>query len=135
MAEFVFRDMINTKGFADQFIIASSGTSTEELGNPVHHGTKKKLLEHNISLNEKRAVQLKYSDYNNYDLFIGMDSRNITNMKKILRGDKNKKVYLMLKFSGEPRDISDPWYTGNFDATYNDVVKGCQGLLKFLDIQ
>jgi len=128
MAEFVFRDMVNKRGKSDLFYIASSATSSEEIGNGVHFGTKKKLKEHGIFTDGKYAVQLKSYDYAKYDFLIGMDSRNIENMYKILGRDKENKIFRFLDFSNNPRDIADPWYTGDFDSTYNDVVEGCEAL-------
>lgn len=130
MAEFVMKDMVKKQGMADEFYIASAATSTEEIGNGVHHGTRKKLASVGISVDGKTAVQLKKSDYDKYDYILGMDSWNMRNMKRMLPEDKENKIHLLLDFSDEPRDIADPWYTGNFDATYNDVVEGCEALLK-----
>ena len=124
------KDMVKKQGMADEFYIASAATSTEEIGNGVHHGTRKKLASVGIGVDGKTAVQLKKSDYDKYDYILGMDSWNMRNMKRMLPEDKENKVHLLLDFSDEPRDIADPWYTGNFDATYNDVVEGCEALLK-----
>lgn len=130
MAEFVFRDMIEKRGFSHLFYIASSATSTEEIGNPVHHGTRKKLKEYNISVEGKKAVQLKKTDYKKYDYLIGMEQVNILNMQKILGEKDARKIRRLLDFSDRPRDIADPWYTGNFDETYEDVYEGCVALLE-----
>ena len=116
----------------DRFIIASSATSTEEIGNPVHIGTKKKLAEYGISIDGKYAVQLTKSDYDKYDFIIAMDSFNIKNIMRIIGQDIDKKVSRLLDFTENPRDIADPWYTGNFDDTYNDVKEGCEALLKHI---
>ncbi len=132
MAEFVMKDMVEKMGAADRFKIASAATSTEEIGNGVHSGTKNKLRTHGISTEGKRAVQLKRSDYERYDYLIGMDSWNIRNMMRILGSDPKQKVSRLLDFSDNPRDIDDPWYTGNFDTTYDDIVEGLNGFLKFL---
>lgn len=132
MAEFVLKDMVKNQGMDDRFIIASAATSTEEIGNPVHIGTKKKLAEHGISVDGKYVVQLKKSDYENYDYIIAMDSFNIKNIIRIIVQDTDKKVSRLLDFSDNPRDIADPWYTGNFDDTYNDVKEGCEALLKYV---
>lgn len=129
MAEFVLKDIVKKQGIADRFLIASSATSTEEIGNPVHRGTKKKLAEHGISVDGKYAIQLRKSDYDKYDFIIAMDSFNIKNIMRIIGQDTDKKVSRLLDFSENPRDISDPWYTGNFDDTYNDVKEGCEALL------
>lgn len=132
MAEFVFKDMVEKNKCADKFFIASAATSTEEIGNPVHPGTRGRLLRCGISTDGKYAVQLKKSDYDKYDYIIGMDSFNIRNIKRIVGEDSGDKVRLLLDFSENPRDIADPWYTGDFDVTYDDIAEGCRGLLAFL---
>ena len=111
---------------------ASAATSCEELGNPVHHGTVQKLKEVGISTKGKYAVQLKKSDYQIYDYIIGMEYRNIRNIERILGSDSDHKVHKLLDFSSHPRDIADPWYTGDFDKTYQDIVEGCEGLLQYI---
>ncbi len=131
MAEFVMRDMIKKCGLDGKIVTASAATSTEEIGNPVHSGTRRKLREHGISTDGKYAVQLTKSDYDKYDYLIGMDSANIRNMKRITGGDE--KIIRLLDLTDEPRDVADPWYTGDFDTTYNDVVKGCKVLLEKLE--
>ncbi len=131
MAEFVMRDMIKKCGLDGKIVTASAATSTEEIGNPVHSGTRRKLREHSISTDGKYAVQLTKSDYDKYDYLIGMDSANIRNMKRITGGDE--KIIRLLDLTDEPRDVADPWYTGDFDTTYNDVVKGCKVLLEKLE--
>lgn len=132
MAEFVFRDMVEKEGLKDLFYIASSATSTEEIGNPVHSGTKRKLKEHGIGVEGKQAVQLQRKDYDSYDYLIAMEERNMIQMKRIVREDPENKIYKLLDFTDNPRDIADPWYTGNFDRTYDDILEGCKGFLKFL---
>ncbi|WP_312371037.1 low molecular weight protein-tyrosine-phosphatase [Lachnoclostridium sp.] len=132
MAEFVFRDMIKKKGLESMICCESSATSTEEIGNSVHYGTKKKLKEVGIIVDGKQAVQLKRSDYDKYDLLLGMEQRNITNMMRILGSDSLGKVKRLLDFSERPRDIADPWYTGDFEITYQDVYEGCDHLLTYL---
>lgn len=132
MAEFVLKDMVQKRGIADEFYIASAATSTEEIGNPVHHGTRNLLAELGISTTGKQAVQMTKADYNKYDYIIGMDTYNIRNIIRISEGDKDGKVYKLTAFANINRDIADPWYTGDFHATYNDVVLGCEGLLKSL---
>ena len=132
MAEFVMKDMVQKAGLEEEFFIASAATSTEEIGKPVHRGTRKKLRSVGISTAGKYAVQLKRSDYNCYDYLIGMDNWNIRNMLRILGGDPEKKVYKLLEFAESSREVADPWYTGDFDATYQDVIAGCSGLLKHL---
>lgn len=132
MAEFVLKDMVRKAGLEDEFFIASAATSTEEIGNPVHRGTREKLRSVGISTAGKKAVQLKRSDYADYDYLIGMDNWNIRNMHRILGGDPEKKVAKLLAFAGSDGEVADPWYTGDFEATYQDVVAGCSGLLKQL---
>lgn len=129
MAEFVFRDMVRRQGLGDRFHVASAATSREEIGNPVHPGTTRKLREFGISTKGKYAVQMTKKDYENYDYLIGMESWNIRNMNRIIGSDPDHKVYRLLDFSDRPRDIADPWYTGNFDVTYNDIKEGCEALL------
>lgn len=133
MAEFVLKDMVKKRGLEKQFIIASAATSTEEIGNPVHHGTRNKLKEVGISCSGKRAVQMTRRDYEIYDYILGMDSWNMRNMMRILRSDPEGKVKLLLDYSASPRDIADPWYTGNFDVTYSDIVEGCEAFLQYLE--
>ena len=132
MAEFVLKDMVKKRGLDRQFEIASAATSTEEIGNPVHYGTRNKLAKYNISVAGKTARQIVRGDYADYDLLIGMDMANIRNMRRFWNGDPEGKVHLMLEFAGSSREVADPWYTGDFDATYDDVVAGCEGLLEYL---
>jgi protein-tyrosine phosphatase len=132
MAEYVFKDMLERKGLSDSFLVASAATSSEEVGNGVHRGTRNKLNEVGIDTSQKRAVQLKKEDYNRYDYILGMEQRNITSMERIFGGDKEKKVMRLLKLSDKPRDIADPWYTGDFEKTYKDVYEGCELLLAYL---
>lgn len=129
MAEFVFRDLMNRRGVAARFTIASCATSTEELGNPVHHGTAAKLRQAGIACAGKRAVQMTRADYARYDLLLGMDSYNLRNMLRIVGSDPDGKIRRLLDLSANPRDIADPWYTGDFDRTYADVLEGCEALL------
>ncbi len=132
MAEFLFKDIVKSKGKESEFIIKSSATSSEELGNPVHYGTQRVLSRHNISCSGKYAVKLTASDYDKYDYFIGMDSRNISNMLRIFGGDKDNKIKLLLDFTSTPRDVADPWWTGDFESTYNDVLNGTQAFYEYL---
>ena len=132
MAEFLFKDMVNKKGLGDEFIIESAGTSNEEEGNPVHYGTKNKLEEVGIKAEEKYAKQLKKEDYKKFDYIIAMEQRNIRDIYRIIGEDKENKIYRLLDFSNNPRDISDPWYTHNFDLTYNDIMEGLEAFLDFL---
>ncbi len=136
MAEFVLKDMVARAGLADRFYIASAATSTEEIwngvGNPVYPPAREELARHGIGCEGKWAVQLTRNDYDKYDYLIGMDSANIRNMHRMLGGDPEGKVYRLLSFAGVERDISDPWYTGNFDETYRDVSLGCNAFLDYL---
>ena len=133
MAEFVFLDMIKKRHIEDAFVVDSAATSTEEIGNPVHHGTVSILRKMGVACGEHRAVQLKRSDYERYDLIIGMDEANRRNIMRILGSDPDSKVCLLLDFSDRPRDIADPWYTGDFTCSYNDIVEGCTALLNYLE--
>ncbi len=132
MAEFLFKDMVKKAGLQNDFLIESAATSYEEIGNPVHPGTKRKLAEQGISAKGKRARKLLGSDYDKYDLFIGMDSANIRNINRIFGGDPKGKVKKMLEFAGSYDDVADPWYTGNFEVTYDDIMRGLKGLFKEL---
>lgn len=133
MAEFIMKDLLSQAGLSPQFHIASAATSTEEIwngiGNPVYPPARKKLAEHGISCEGKRAVQLTRADYQRYDYLIGMDSANIRNMTRICGGDPRHKITRLLSWAGAERDIADPWYSGDFDATYEDVLEGCRALL------
>ena len=132
MAQFVLQDMVNRRGLADCFYINSAATSTEEIGNRPHYGTVNKLKQEGVPMGQHRAVQMKRADYENYDYLIGMDSWNRKNMQRIAGGDPLGKIYLLLDFTDSARDVADPWYTGDFDKTYEDVVRGCEALLDFL---
>ena len=131
MAEFVMRDMVKKAGLSDKIYIASSATSRWEIGNPVHHGTRNRLKKVGIDTSGKVAVQRTKTDFSEYDYLIGMESSNISDMLKISGGAHSEKVHKLLDFA-EGGNIADPWYTGDFDATYSDVVKGCTGLLEHL---
>ena len=136
MAEFIFKDMVSKYDLSDQFYIASAATSTEEIwngiGNPVYPPAKRELAKHGIFCEGKRAVHLKKADYDKYDYLIGMEERNRRNMLRILGKDPENKVSLLLDYVDEPGNIADPWYTGDFDSTYRDVVRGCEGFLTYL---
>ena len=136
MAEFVFKKMVEERGVADQFLIRSAATSAEEIvngvGKPVYPQARAELEKHGISPDGKQAAQLKLSDYDKYDLFIGMDSANIRNMHVILDGDPEKKIRKMMDYTSRPGDVADPWYVGHFDVTYRDIYEACDGLLKTL---
>jgi len=132
MAEFLLKDMVKKRGIADDFYIASAATSTYEIGNPVHRGTRAKLAQYGISVAGKTAVQLTKEDYAKYDYLIGMDTANIRDIMRIIGSDPQHKVYKLLQFAGSERNIADPWYTGNFDVTYDDIYEGCTALLDYL---
>lgn len=132
LSESVFTHKVTTLGLAEQFVIDSAATSTEEIGNPPHRGTVNKLREMGIPLVPHRARQITLADYDKFDYIIGMDSANIRNLNRMLKNDPEGKVYKLLSFAGSDRDIADPWYTGNFDATYEDVAEGCDGFLEYL---
>lgn len=132
MAEFLFKDLVARRGLADQFEIASAATSREEIGNPVHWGTREKLRECGISVAGKYAVQMTRADYKKYDYLLGMDQYNIRNMSRIVGSDPEGKIRRLLDFTDHPRDIADPWYTGNFDATYRDIMEGLEAFLRVL---
>ncbi len=134
MAEFIMKKLIRDENLTDEFYIASSATSTEEIwhgkGNPVYPPAKAELMKHGLSCDGKCAVQLRSDDYDKYDYFIGMDTMNIRNMKRILGNDREEKICKMLSFAGRSDDVADPWYSGNFTTTYADIEEGCRGLLK-----
>ena len=133
MAEFVMKDLVNKNGMADQFEIASAATSTEEIGNPVYPPAKRKLKEHGISCEGKTARQMTKEDYAYYDYIIAMDRFNLKNMTRFVGNDADNKVSLLMDFTNRPKDVADPWYTGDFDETWNDVYEGCVGILKKLN--
>lgn len=136
MAEFIFRDMVKRQGFEKEFTVSSSATSTEEIwngiGNPVYPPAKAELAKHGLSCSGKRAVQLKKSDYEKYDYFIGMDSANIRNMIRIFDGDSDNKVSKLMDYTNRGGDVADPWYSRRFDIAYRDIYDGCEALLKKL---
>lgn len=133
MAEFVMKKLVADAGREDEFEIASAATSTEEIGNSVYPPARRKLAEHGIGCAGKTARQLTRRDYDYYDLLIAMDHNNIRNMHRMLGGDTENKIHLLLDFTDRAGyEVADPWYTGNFDATYRDVVDGCSELLKQL---
>ena len=136
MAEFIFKDMLKRKHLENEFFVASSATSTEEIwgdiGNPVYPPAKAELAKHGISCEGKRAVQLKKSDYDKYDFFIGMDSMNIRNMYRILGSDPDGKIRKLMEYTDRGGDVADPWYSNRFDVAYRDIYDGCEGLLESL---
>ena len=132
MAEFVMKDLVRKAGLESQFHIASAATSTEEIGSPVYPPARRKLAEHGIKCSGKTARQLTRTDYDRYDLLIGMDNANLRNMRRICGGDSDGKIRLLLEFTGRSGEVADPWYTGDFEATWRDVLEGCSGLLSHL---
>lgn len=133
MAEFLLKDIVNKRGLADAFEIASAATSREEIGNPVHYGTRTKLAQFGISVAGKHAVQVTKRDYEHYDLLLVMDSNNIRNLRRVIGEDTQNKVHLLLDYTERKgENIADPWYTGDFDVTYNDIMEGLAGLLEQL---
>ncbi|MBD5393749.1 MAG: low molecular weight phosphotyrosine protein phosphatase [Lachnospiraceae bacterium] len=132
MAESVMTYMVREKGLQDRFHIFSAATSREETGNPPHHGTVNKLRQMGIPLVPHRAVQMTKRDYEEYDYLIGMDEWNIRNMLRIAGKDPEHKIKKLLEFTDSSRDIADPWYTGDFDITFDDIEEGCEALLKYL---
>lgn len=134
MCESIMTHMIKQRNLAPYFKIASAATSREEIGNPPHYGTVNKLREVGVPLVPHRAVQMTRQDYEEYDYLIGMDDWNIKNMQRIAGGDPLHKMHKLLEFAGSTRDIADPWYTGNFDVTYNDIIEGCEAFLNSLNM-
>ena len=136
MAEFIFRNIAERLGRGNEFSVSSCATSTEEIwggiGNPVYPPAKAELAKHGISCEGKRAVQLKKSDYDKYDLFIGMDSMNIRNMYRILGSDPDCKIRKLMEFTDRGGDVADPWYSGRFDVAYRDIYDDCEALLNLL---
>ena len=131
MAEMVLKHLVRERGLADLFYIDSAATSREEIGNGVHYGTRRKLAEVGIPCEDHRARQVTKKDYEKFDYLIVMDSNNVRNLNRIIGGDPDGKVYKLLDFTERPgASIADPWYTGNFDETYRDVLEGCEGFLK-----
>ena len=133
MAEFVLKQMVNAAGVGDRFHIESAATSTEEIGNEVYPPAKRKLAEHGITCKGKTARQMTRRDYDEFDLLIGMDRWNIRNMTRIAGGDPEGKIRSLLDFTHRPGDVADPWYTGDFEATWQDVELGCKGLLEWIN--
>ena len=131
MAQSVMTHLVSEAGLSDQFQIDSAATSREEIGNPVHPGTRNKLKQEGIPLIPHKATQMRRQDYADYDLIIPMDRQNFRNIYRIISDDPQGKVRLLLDFTTRPGDIADPWYTGDFDATYRDILEGCQGLLTY----
>lgn len=132
MAEFVMKDLVKKAGLTEYFEIASAATSSEELGNPVYPPARRKLAEHGLDCTGKTARQLTAADYRYYDLLVGMDASNLRNMQRICGGDPQRKISLLLDYTARPGSVADPWYTGDFEATWRDVNEGCAALLEQL---
>ena len=130
MAQYVMQYLVEKNGLGESFFIDSAATSTEEIGNPVDPRTRRKLQQEGIHCGNHCARQLTRKDYEDFDYLIGMDHNNLRNMLRILKDDPLGKVSLLLDWTEKPQDIADPWYSGNFDVTYEDVTKGCKALLK-----
>lgn len=135
MAEFVMKDLVRKAGRAAEFSIASAATSTEEIGNPVYPPARRMMAAHGIDCTGKTARQLRKADYAQYDYLIGMDQANFRNMQRMCGGDPDGKIHLLLDFTDRPGQVADPWYTGDFQATWEDVLEGCEGLLRHIDNQ
>ena len=133
MAEYVMKDLVKKAGLEAEFQIASAATSREEIGNPVYPPARRKLAEHGISCEGHAARQITARDYQDFDLLIAMDSANLRNMRRFYGGDPAGKIHMLLDYAGRPgEEVADPWYTGDFQATWQDVSAGCAGLLKQL---
>jgi len=130
MAEFYMRDLTEKAGLRDKIQVSSAATSTEELGCSVYPPAKRKLKEHGIDCIGKTARQINRSDYDKYDVIIGMDNANIRNMMRIFGGDRDGKIHLLLDFTGAGGEVDDPWYSGDFDLAWADIVRGCDALLR-----
>ena len=129
MAEFILKDMVRKRGIADDFVIESAAHSTEEIGNPVYPPAKRELALHGISCAGKTARQIRRDEYDKWDYIIAMEKLNLRYIDRILGGDPEHKVHLLMDFTGHPEDIDDPWYTGDFSGVYDQIQKGCEGLL------
>ena len=129
MAEMVMKRLVREAGRSEQFEIASAATSTEEIGNPVYPPARRKLAEHGISCDGKTSRHITREDYLYYDVIIAMDQNNLRNLRRLLGEDTEHKIHLLMDYTNRPGDVADPWYTGDFEATWRDVLEGCQGLL------
>ena len=132
MAEFVMKDIVEKAGLSHEFEIASAATSTYEIGNPGYPPARQKLAEHGIDCKGKTARQITKKAYDYYDYIIAMDQSNIRNLKNMLSNDPQGKISLLMDYTSRPADVADPWYTGYFQATWDDVSEGCEALLKFI---
>ena len=132
MAEFVMKELVRRAGLEHEFLIESAATSREEIGNDIHYGTRQKLIEQNIPFSRRAARQITRADYDKYNWLVAMDDENIFYMNRCWSPDPEHKIVRLLSFAGKTRDIADPWYTGNFDQTYDDIVEGCTAFLNKL---
>ena len=132
MAEFVMKELVRRAGLENDFLIESAATSREELGNDMHYGTRTKLREMDIPFTRRAARQIRVDDYDRYDYLVAMDDENLYYMNRCWANDPDSKIKMLLSFAGKDRDIADPWYTGNFDQTYEDILEGCTAFLKYL---
>ena len=132
MAEYLFKHLVKKENLSNKFEIASAATSSEEIGNDMHYGTKRKLIDLGIAYEKHSARKITKEDYSKFDYIIGMEESNIRAIKRIVGEDNQNKIFRLLDFSKFPRDIADPWYTGNFDKTYIDILEGLEAFLKFL---
>ena len=130
MAEFFMKDLAEKEGVADSFYIESAATSTEEIGNPVYPPARRKLAEHGISCQSHAARQIRHEDYDKFDLIIGMDEANLRNMRRFFGNDSKNKISLLMDYTDTPGNVADPWYTGDFEKTWQDIDRGCKGLFK-----
>ena len=133
MAEFILRDMVERRGISHRFHIESAATSTEEIGNPVYPPARRELARHGLSCQRKTTRQGRRRDYQDFDYLLCAEQYNIRNLRWIIPRDPQHKLLRMLEFSENPRDISDPWYTGNFSLAYSDIVEGCESFLRHLE--
>lgn len=132
MAEFIFKDLVNKNGLSKDFYIKSAATSYEEIGNDIYYLAKEKLEEKNIPIVKRKATRITLDDYQKYDFILGMEEANIRNIERIIGNDIDNKISKLLDYSNNPRDIADPWYTGNFEIAYNDILEGCNYFLDYL---
>ena len=132
MAEFVMKDLVRRAGREDEIFVASAACRRDEIGSDTYLGTREKLDEMGVPYQRRRAVQITKADYDGYDFIVAMDMENMRDLDRLSGGDPQKKIHRLMEFAGESRDVADPWYTGDFDTTYMDVLKGCKALLKSL---
>jgi protein-tyrosine phosphatase len=129
MAEFVMKQLVEEAGMGSDFYIESAATSSEEIGNPVYPPARRKLAEHGIGCDNKRARQLTRDDYDSFDLIIGMDQWNLRSMSRLFGGDPKGKICMLMDFTDRPGDVSDPWYTCDFEQAWQDIYAGCKALV------